>query len=235
MVKFIQFGGIKIMIYGYARCSTKKQKIERQVENILRQYSSAKIVSDHFTGRTLDRPNWNNLYKKLNKGDVLVFDEVSRMSRNSLEGYALYEELYNKGVELHFLKEPHIDTTVYTKVLKETIQATGTAVDYIIEGINKYLMALAKEQIRLAFIRAEQEVDLLRDRTKEGIREAHLRGSISGHKVGSTYTTKKEIKCKEIIKKHCIEFGGGLIDIEVIRLCGCSRGSFYKYKRELLT
>ena len=223
------------MIYGYARCSTKKQKIERQVENILRQYSSAKIVSDHFTGRTLDRPNWNNLYKKLNKGDVLVFDEVSRMSRNSLEGYALYEELYNKGVELHFLKEPHIDTTVYTKVLKETIQATGTAVDYIIEGINKYLMALAKEQIRLAFIRAEQEVDLLRDRTKEGIREAHLRGSISGHKVGSTYTTKKEIKCKEIIKKHCIEFGGGLIDIEVIRLCGCSRGSFYKYKRELLT
>ena len=222
------------MIYGYCRCSTKKQKIDRQIENILRQYPTAIIVCDYYTGRTLERPNWQNLYKKLEKGSVLVVDEISRLSRSSDEGFALYEELYNKGVELHFLKESHIDTTVYKSVLEKTISSTGTAVDYILEGINKYLMELAREQIRLAFVRAQQEVDLLRERTVEGIREAHAKGAVSGHKNGTTYITKKEKACRDIIQKHSLDFGGSLKDIDVIKLCGCSRGSFYKYKRELL-
>ena len=222
------------MIYGYCRCSTRKQKIERQIENILRHYPTAIIVCDYFTGKSFERPNWIATRKKLKRGDVVVFDEVSRMSRNAEEGFALYEELYNEGVELHFLKEPHIDTTVYRNVLERTITATGTAVDYIIDGINKYLMELAREQIRLAFIRAQQEVDLLRDRTIEGIREAHIRGSISGHKQGTTYETKKAKECKQIILKHCIDFGGSLKDVDVIKLCGCARGSYYKYKKELL-
>ena len=221
------------MIYGYCRCSTKKQKIDRQKENILRMYPSAVIVCDYYSGRSLDRPNWIAIRKKFRSGDVVVFDEVSRFSRNSEEGFALYEELYNDGIELHFLKEPHIDTTVYRGVLEKTIESTGTAVDYIIEGINKYLMALAREQIRLSFIRAEQEVDFLRERTKEGIREAHLRGSVSGHKVGTTYETKKAKDCKQIILKHSLDFGGSLKDSEVIVLCGCAKGSYYKYKKEL--
>jgi DNA invertase Pin-like site-specific DNA recombinase len=223
------------MVYGYCRCSTRKQKIDRQIENILRQYPTVNIVCDYFTGRSLDRPNWRSLYKKLKKGDIVVFDEVSRMSRNEVDGFELYQELYTKGVELRFLKESYIDSTVYAKVLEETIQTTGTAVDYIIEGINKYLMALAKEQIRLAFKRSQQEVDLLSTRTKEGIREAHLKGSMSGHKEGTTYATKKGIRCKEIIRKHSLDFGGSLKDIDVIKLCGCARGSYYKYKRDLLT
>ena len=222
------------MIYGYCRCSTRKQKIERQIENILRHYPTAIIVCDYFTGKSFERPNWIAIRKKLKRGDVVVFDEVSRMSRNAEEGFALYEELYNEGVELHFLKEPHIDTTVYRNVLERTITATGTAVDYIIDGINKYLMELAREQIRLAFIRAQQEVDLLRDRTIEGIREAHIRGSISGHKQGTTYETKKAKERKQIILKHCIDFGGSLKDVDVIKLSGCSKGAYYKYKRELL-
>lgn len=222
------------MIYGYARCSTKKQKLERQRENILRHFPTATIICDYYSGRSLERPNWILTRRKLKSGDIIVFDEVSRMSRNSEEGFALYEELYNEGIELHFLKEPHIDTTVYKGVLEKTIESTGTAVDYIIDGVNKYLMSLAREQIRLAFIRAEQEVDLLRERTKEGIREAHLKGSKSGHNQGSTYTTKKEIECKAIIKKHSIDFGGTLKDVDVIKLCGCARGSYYKYKKDLM-
>ena len=222
------------MIWGYCRCSTHKQKIDRQKENILKLYPTAVIVCDFYTGRTLDRPNWSATRKKFKSGDIVVFDEVSRMSRNAEEGFALYEELYNEGIELHFLKEPHIDTTVYKGVLEKTIQSTGTAVDYIIEGINKYLMALAREQIRLAFIRAEQEVDFLRARIREGIREAHIRGSVSGHPIGSTYETKKSIECKKIIKKHSLDFGGTLKDIDVIKLCGCAKGSYYKYKKQLL-
>ena len=135
------------MVYGYCRISTKKQKIERQVENILRVYPNAQIYCEAFTGRSLDRPTWNKIRKMFRKSDIVVFDEVSRMSRNDEEGFILYEELYYEGIELVFLKELHINTSVYRTALQNTIKETGTAVDYIIKGINQYLMALAKEQI----------------------------------------------------------------------------------------
>jgi hypothetical protein len=40
---------------------------------------------------------------------------------------------------------------------------------------------------------------------------------------------------KAIIPKHSKDFGGSLEDPDVIKLCGCSRNSYYKYKRELKT
>ena len=79
----------------------------------------------------------------------MVFDSVSRMSRNAEEGFALYEDLYHKGIRLVFLKEHHIDTETYKKALSGSIAMTGTNVDFSLKGINEYLMALAKEKIRI--------------------------------------------------------------------------------------
>ena len=45
----------------------------------------------------------------------------------------------------------------------------------------------------------------------------------------------KELYCKEIIKKHSKDFNGTLEDPDVIKLCGCSKNSYYKYKKELKT
>ena len=147
--------GRRIMcIYGYCRISTKQQSIERQIRNIKTEYNTAVIVTEAYSGTTLNRPEWNKLYKKIKEGDTIIFDSVSRMSRNADEGFLLYEELYNKGIELVFLKEPHINTATYKKALQNNVAMTGTNVDYILEGINKYLMALAKEQIKLAFEQA---------------------------------------------------------------------------------
>lgn len=57
------------------------------------------------------------LLKVVKAGDTIVFDEVSRMGRTADEGFELYKELYEKGVELVFLKEPHINTEVYKKAM----------------------------------------------------------------------------------------------------------------------
>lgn len=221
------------MIYGYCRVSTQKQKIERQVANILRAYPEAIIIKEAYSGRYMDRPEWTKLLKKLQPGDTVVFDEVSRMSRNADDGAEVYQELFENGIELRFLKEPHIDTATYRKALANLISMTGTNVDFILEGINKYLMALAKEQIRLAFGQAEKEVEFLRRRTAEGLRQAKANGSQVGAKAGSTFITKKSVAAKEIIMKHAKAFGGSLDDVEVMRLCGCSRNTYYKYKREI--
>ena len=58
---------------------------------------------------------------------------------------------------------------LYKKALQNNVSMTGTNVDYILEGVNEYLMALAKEQIKLAFEQSEKEVEDLHQRTKEGI------------------------------------------------------------------
>ena len=221
------------MLYGYVRISTKKQSIERQVRNIKAYNEKAVIVQEIYTGTKTDRPEWSKLYKKVKAGDMIVFDSVSRMSRNAVEGFTVYEELYKRGVELIFLKERHIDTATYKNALESNIKLTGTNVDFILEGVNKYLMALAKEQIRLAFEQSEKEVEDLRQRTKEGIETARLNGKQVGRVGGATLITKKSIEAKEQIKKHSVDFGGTLKDADVIKLTGLARNTYYKYKREL--
>lgn len=181
----------------------------------------------------MDRRQWQLLMKRVKAGDTIIFDSVSRMSGNAEEGFAAYEELFNRGVNLVFLKEPHINTDTYKKALENNVQLTGSNVDYILEGVNRYLMELAKEQIRLAFEQSEKEVEDLHQRTREGIETARLNGKQIGRKKDAKITTKKSIAAKEIIRKHSRDFSGTLSDVEVMQLTGLSRNTYYKYKREL--
>ena len=220
--------------YGYCRISTGKQNMERQVRNIKTVFPEAVIIKEVYTGTKFQgRKELDKLLGKVQRGDRIIFDSVSRMSRNAGDGFRLYEELYKKGVELVFLKEPHINTETYKKALTDRIAMTGDKVDHILEGVNRYLMELAKEQIRLAFEQSEKEVADLHQRTKEGIETARLNGKQIGQPRGATYETKKAKAAKRIILKHNKDFGGSLTDIETIRQADISRKSFYKYKREL--
>ena len=221
--------------YGYARISSSKQSIERQVRNIEREYPGAVMIREVCTGTKTDRREWNKLFSLAKADDTIVFDSVSRMSRNADDGFAVYEELYTRGVSLVFLKEPHISTDTYKRVLERSVPMTGTSVDYILAGINRYLLELAREQIRLAFEQTEKEVEDLRQRTREGIETARLNGKQIGQRQGARFTTKKSIEAKKIISRHSKDFGGSLSDMEVMKLAGLARNTFYKYKRELRT
>lgn len=221
-------------VYGYCRISRKEQNIERQERNIKQEYPSAVIVREAFTGTTFEgRAHFERLLHTVKQGDTIVFDSVSRMSRNATEGFELYQQLYQKGIELVFLKERHIDTATYKAALSSGIPMTGTTVDFILEGVNRYLLALAKEQIRIAFEQAQKEVDDLHQRTKEGIETARLNGKQIGQQQGRKLTTKKSIATKELILKHSRDFNGTLTDIEVILMAKITRNSYYKYKKEL--
>lgn len=221
-------------IYGYCRVSTKKQSIERQEHNILKAYPTAHIIKESFTGTKLDgREAFCSLIKLVKKGDMIVFDSVSRMSRDAATGFEVYESLFNRGIELVFLKEPHINTEVYRKAISGHIELTGTDADYILEGVNKYLMALAKEQIQIAFNQAEKEVKDIQQRVREGIAMRKMRGESMGIEKGTKITTKKSIACKEKIMKYSKDFNGNITDVDLMKMLGIARNSFYKYKREL--
>ena len=229
-------------MYGYCRISRKSQNIERQVRNIAAEFPSAHIVKEAFTGTKIEgRKELDKLLRVLKAGDTVIFDSASRMSRNADEAIKLYEELFNKGISLVFLKEPHINTEVYKKALENQIainlstgnEATDNFIQGIIEALNRYTIELAKEQIKLVFAQAQKEVDDLHQRTAEGLITAKMNGKQVGQAKGAKLTTKKSLLAKETIKKHSKDFDGSLEDADVIKLAGISRNSYYKYKREI--
>ena len=229
--------------YAYCRVSTQHQKLARQITNITAVYPRVTVIREFYTGTKQDRPNWNRLMSIIKKGDTIVFDSVSRMSRNAEEGFKDYKMLYELGVNLIFLNEPLINTSVFdstkNNLLNINIETGSTAVDDFFKGnvqlINNFMMALAEQQIKAAFKQSEKEVTDLHSRISQGMREAKKNGVKIGLPQGTTLTTKKALECMTIIKKHSKDFGGSLDDPNVIKLCGCSRNSYYKYKRELKT
>lgn len=220
-------------VYGYCRISRRGQNLERQERNIKAAYPEAVLRTEIFTGRTEERPEWQKLLRAVKEGDVIVFDSVSRMSRNAEEGFRTYRELFGRGISLVFLKEPMISTETYRKALQASVPMTGTAVDAILEGLNKYLLLLAEEQIRLAFQQSEKEVQDLRQRTREGIVTAKLNGRQPGRRAGQRVITEKSVRIRKAILGKSRDFGGTYADADLIKILGVNRSTFYKYKRQI--
>lgn len=242
-------------VFGYARISTKKQSLKRQTENIKRFEPRAVIIEEEFTGTTTDRPKFNKLIKNIKADDTIIFDEVSRMSRNAAEGIELYEKLFDKGVNLVFIKEPHINTTVYRDKLNKQIdkltstgsKATDKLLESIMTALHEYTIDIAKEQIEIAFRTAQAEVDFLHQRTSEGVRRAQERFEREtalglehekqqvGRVQGSKIETKKAKELKAKIIEHSKDFKGTLKDKDVMKLVGLekSRNTYYRYKMQI--
>ena len=228
--------------YGYCRISRKEQNIDRQERNIKALYPDAIIIKEAYTGTKVEgRKEFEKLIAKADSSTRIVFDSVSRMSRNAEEGFQLYKELFARGVELVFLKEPQIDTETYKSSMERQVStaidsgdlATNELIIAITEAINRYTMRLAERQIFLAFQQAEKEVEDLHQRTKEGIETARLAGKQIGAVAGRKLNVKKSITAKEQILKYSKDFNGTLTDIEVMKLIGIANNTYYKYKREL--
>lgn len=242
------------MIFAYCRISHNTQNLERQIRNVLKEYPNAKVIREVFTGTRSVRPEWLKLLHHVREGDTIVFDSVSRMSRNADEGFEAYEELFEKGIDLIFLKEPHINTAVYKERLKariDEIEAGGGAaqelINAIINALNRYTMELARDQIYLAFGQAQKEVDDLRQRTREGMETARRNGKQIGGYTATEHKAEKPIK--EIIRAKSRDFNGNNTDVEVMaiirstqyadqrtgvtRCYTIARGTYYKYKAKL--
>lgn len=230
------------MVYGYARVSTAKQKLQRQIDNIKSFDDSAILFTEKYTGTKIDgREELDRLLKRVKPGDTIIFDSVSRMSRNKAEGIELYFALYDKGISLVFLKERYIDTDTYRTSIEKSISDTDNEIANIyIQATNKVIRLLAKQQIEKAFDQAEKEVTDLRQRVKEGIARSDsftLKDNNKhtwGCKDGTKLTTKKSLEMKERMLRHLVCFGGTDTDIQFMNDNKIARNTFYKYKRELL-
>lgn len=231
-------------IFGYCRISRKEQNIERQERNILAAYPDAVIVKEAYTGTRIEgRKAFERLIERADNQTLIVFDSVSRMSRNAQEGFQVYQDLYARGVELVFLKEPQINTSTYKASIERSerfsIDVGDEATKEFVAGLQgileRYIMRLAEQQIKLAFQQAEKEVKDLHQRTKEGIETARLAGKQIGQEKGRKLTVKKAQPAKDLIRKHSKDFDGTLSDKDVMKLAGIANNTYYKYKKELRT
>lgn len=231
------------MIVGYARVSTPKQSLRRQIENLKAAYPDIVVISEVYTGSTDNRPKWKKLMRQCRAGIVrkLVFDEVSRFSRNAEEAIVEYKELYELGIELEFLKEPHINSKIYRDASERKINIategmdaeTAALINTVIGGLNDYLLSVAEKQIYLAFEHAQKERELLAKRTSEGLKQAKLMGSKVGRQQGQKLETRKAKRAKRIIRNHYELLGGELTATQCYTLAQITKSTFYRYLTEM--
>ena len=228
---------------GYARVSTPTQRLDRQIRNLKDAYPDIVIVAEVFSGKTENRPKWQKLLRQCRAGNInkLVFDEVSRFSRNAEEAVKEYKELYGLGIELEFLKEPHINSSIYRQSSERKIdidtakmdEETANLINTVVGGLNDYLMAVAEKQIFLAFEHAQKEREFLSQRTSEGLKQAKLMGRKVGRQKGEKIETRKAKKAKRYIRANYKPLGGCLTATECMRAAQITKSTFYRYLQQM--
>lgn len=216
-------------VFGYCRVSTIKQKLERQEQNIKEVYPEAILFKEEFTGRTLDRPQYILLKQVVNSGDKIIFDSVSRMSRNAEEGYQEYMTFWENGITLEFLNEPHLNTDFFSRQLKsmEFNVDVDKTFEPLIEGIKKTLQNIIKGQIKIGFEQSEKEVNDLSKRTKEALAVVRQ----NGKKLGRPKRVIPETVKKDIIENYILSRKKKHTDfLEVYKI---SRTTFFEYLKEI--
>ena len=149
---------------GYARVSTVEQNLDRQMD-MLRSYGVDKIYTEKMTGTKRDRPELNQLLERMEAGDTVVIESLSRLGRSTKDLIELVELFEKCGVQLVSLKES-IDTSTSTGKLLFTIMS-----------------ALA-----------QFERDVLADRTREGLKAARARGHFGGRPRADSHKLTQAVK-----------------------------------------
>lgn len=197
----------KPTIYGYIRVSTRSQLegkgLDVQREAILSKYVNAKIVEEQFTGKTTQRPKFQELIGDLKKGDTLVVHKLDRFARTTIEGMKLMEDLQKKGITVEVLSFGKVEGGFTSN--------------------HKLMM-----QIMLAF--AEYERDMIVERTQAGKAMARANAEAIGEKFKEGRPKVHKDKQKEHAMEL---LNSGKTYREVEELTGMSKSTLIRYKRKV--
>ncbi|MET3808841.1 DNA invertase Pin-like site-specific DNA recombinase [Nakamurella sp. UYEF19] len=141
------------LLIGYARCSTDQQDLTAQRESLAALgVAAARVYVDHgLTGTNRDRPGLREAMAACREGDTLVVAKLDRLARSLPDARAIADELTARQVKLN---------------LGGSVYDPNDAVGRLLFNV-------------LAMI-AEFESDLIRLRTKEGMKVAKAKGRLRG-------------------------------------------------------
>ena len=115
------------MKYGYIRVSTRKQSkegasLESQREAV-QAAGAEKIYTDVYTGKTLDRPQFEALIEALRPGDTLIVTRLDRFARSIAQASDLITQLISKGVTVNVLNLGTLSNDSVSVLLRNVLLA----------------------------------------------------------------------------------------------------------------
>ena len=186
--------------YGYVRVSTQEQNEARQLIALREAAVPEKnIYMDKQSGKDFNRPAYQQMMKKLIRGDLLIIKSIDRLGRN-------YEEILEqwriitkeRQADIRVLDMPLLDTSIHRDL-------TGTLIADIVLQLLSYV--------------AQNERENIRQRQAEGIAAAKARGVKFGRPPkplpDSFYRLHKEWRDKKITLQ------------QAANACGMPMGTFY--------
>lgn len=171
-------------IYSYIRVSSVDQNESRQIESMKALgIDKENMFIDKMSGKNTDRPKYQKLKGIVQEGDTVVFDSITRLSRNYEDIKGEYQFYLKKGVFLEFIKEPILNTP------KEKV-------DDIVQ------VALADVILSLLAAFAQKEREDIKLRQAEGIAIAKAKGKYKGRKTKLVEGGEEEVRRNAIIKAY---------------------------------
>ncbi|GGM34474.1 resolvase [Paraliobacillus quinghaiensis] len=203
--------------FAYIRVSSKEQNEARQV-NTMQDLGvhERDIFTDKLSGKNTDRPQYQALKAVLREGDTVIFDSITRMSRNMNDIKAEYKYFIDNGISLQFVHEPMLNTHATAGVTKNE--------DVLQRAISDIILTLLS-----AF--AEKERTDIRERQAEGIAAAKRKGKRLGHPTLTYYTLT--LNQKELFNEQYKRWKGGKqTATRTMDNVGMKKTTFYKVVSE---
>lgn len=88
------------MQFIYSRVSTVEQHVQQQTEYLLNHYQNDGVFEDKFSGKDMERPEFQKMLGKLRNGDSVVFYDISRIGRNTQDVLTFCDEMKAQGVRV---------------------------------------------------------------------------------------------------------------------------------------
>lgn len=202
-----------VKTFAYIRVSSKDQNEARQVDTMLELgVHERDIYIDKLSGRDTERPQYQALKAVVRPGDTIIFDSITRMSRNMTDIKNEYDSFKQTGVLLKFVNEPMLNT--------ETINQDDTMQRAVSDIILTLLSAFA-----------EKERDDIRKRQAEGIASARKRGQHLGRpRIG--YDTLDDQQRALFHDEYKRWKDGQQTAVQTFKNVGLTKSTFYKVVRE---
>lgn len=191
----------KIMIYGYARCSTNesKQDINRQLRE-LKAEGADEVYFEYEHGDSDVKQKQLALFDAVREGDTIITFEVPRLARSTKQLCEIIEIVKEKKLKLIIKGSITVDCTLGR------------------------LDPMSNAFIQMSGVFAELELGMIRERVRSGMANARAKGV----KLGRPQMTKDDIP--QIFYRHYPAFVKGELNLsELARVCGLSRNTVYKY------
>ncbi|WP_299515701.1 recombinase family protein [uncultured Rummeliibacillus sp.] len=202
--------------FAYVRVSSKEQHIDRQIDTMRALgIDERDIFIDKLSGKNIDRPQYQLLKAVVREGDTVVFDSITRLSRNMDDIKKEYAWFNHNIINLKFIKEPMLNTSNNTS-------------DVMRKAINDIILTILG-----AF--AQREREEIKQRQREGIEAARKRGKHLGRP--KAQLTEKQVK--QFNQLYPTWKKGKMTAVAMMQEMGLKRNTFYNkvklYEKQLQT